>query len=216
VGVGLAGFDTGVGVAGDGEVAVKRSNRSLAFLLTSSGDERKAIVPYDANAAATNIIGARSHLGAANATPKMPKAASHSEITSNLSWGDSCNILSHLGEAPLTPTHYPAHRGVPVKPPPGDSGQIQDQFDRTLILVTGWISKPFGLRDPRIIQGLAAGTVHSQGVLKPYQLSEFQKLAAEPGANEYITLTLESAIAFMDQGGTGTPAKIELRPALLK
>jgi hypothetical protein len=70
--------------------------------------------------------------------------------------------------------------------------------------------------DPRIVQGLAAGTVHSQGILKPYQLSELQKLAAEPGANEYITLTLESAIAFMDQGGTGTPAKIELKPALLK
>ena len=69
--------------------------------------------------------------------------------------------------------------------------------------------------DPRIVQGLAAGTPRSQGVLKPYQLSELQKLAAEPGASDYIILTVESAVVFMEPGGTGTPVKIELKSALI-
>ncbi len=68
--------------------------------------------------------------------------------------------------------------------------------------------------DPRIMQGLAAGQPRSQGVLKPYQLTELQKLSAEPGASEFIILTVQSAVVFMEQG-TGTPVQIELKPAML-
>ena len=69
--------------------------------------------------------------------------------------------------------------------------------------------------DPIIMQAMVAGQTRSRGVLKTYQLAELQKLAAEQGATEYIKLTTESALVFMNDG-TGTPVIIELKPAILK
>jgi|ERR1041385_4749959 hypothetical protein len=69
--------------------------------------------------------------------------------------------------------------------------------------------------DPRIKQGLSVGTNRFKGVLKPYQLTELQKLAAEGDAAKYISLKTESALAFM-QDGTGTPVEFILNPELLK
>ena len=69
--------------------------------------------------------------------------------------------------------------------------------------------------DPRIKQGLSAGTNRFKGVLKTYQLTELQKLATEADAGKYMSLKTESALAFMEDG-TGTPVEFVLNPELLK
>ena len=69
--------------------------------------------------------------------------------------------------------------------------------------------------DPKIRQGFIAGVPRFKGVLKPYQLTELQKLASEPEASQFISLKTESAVVFMDEG-TGTPVEFELKGALIK
>ncbi len=69
--------------------------------------------------------------------------------------------------------------------------------------------------DPLILRQLALGETRFQGNLKPYQFTELQKLASEPGAGAYITFQPEPMIGFAADG-TYTPVKFILDPDLLR
>jgi hypothetical protein len=69
--------------------------------------------------------------------------------------------------------------------------------------------------DTRILQALAQGQTRFHGDFKPYQFAELQKIAAEPGADAYISFHAESALTF-GADGTYNPASFELKPDLLR
>ncbi|HWR71556.1 MAG TPA: hypothetical protein VN604_00130 [Nitrospirota bacterium] len=69
--------------------------------------------------------------------------------------------------------------------------------------------------DKRIMPAFRAGTVSFQGKISPHQVAELQKLSAEPGASQYITLTVQPVIVFTESDAADT-VKFKLKPALLQ
>jgi len=69
--------------------------------------------------------------------------------------------------------------------------------------------------DKRIMPAFRAGTASFQGKISPHQVAELRKLAAEPGASQYITLTVQPVIVFTESDAADS-VKFKLKPALLQ
>jgi len=69
--------------------------------------------------------------------------------------------------------------------------------------------------DKKIIPALRAGNTSFEGKVLPYQLAELQKLSAESGASNYITLTVKPGFILTKKKGTVYSVKFILSPTLL-
>lgn len=69
--------------------------------------------------------------------------------------------------------------------------------------------------DKRIMPAFRAGTASFQGKISPHLVAELKKLSAEPGASEYIALTVQPVIVFTESDAADS-VKFKLKPALLQ